>query len=427
MADLNVNRNRIFAENKSVSNNSYRTGMNNNDLIIGPSGAGKTTGYVIPNINQHYGSYIVADTKGNLAAKLEPSLRKAGYRVNTLNFVDMERSCRYNPLDFIRSEGGILNEQDIVKIASMMAPIRSQVDPFWDEATQQFLMALIAFVMEDFPKEEQNLVTVTKLLKLIDEKNIEKLICSLEIRKPDSFAVKIFRSLIHGTKADKTWSCIMLELSRHLRLFDLKSAEKMSRNTQRKFDFENISSEPNVLFVNVSDTDRSMDTLINLFYYQAFQQLCAVADKNPDSRLKIPVQIILDDFATNVFIPNFDKTISVIRSRGISASLIIQSVSQLTTLYGASAASTILNNCDHTLYLGGQDLDTAALISARVDKTRETVLAMPRDKAYFIERGGECCLVNKMNPFRGKFPADAVRTPEIQNDEEEFSEVIENR
>lgn len=406
MIDMNLNANRLFATDVSVSNNSFQTGLNNNDLIIGPSGSGKTTGYVIPNINQHYGSYIVADTKGNLAKKLEPSLRKAGYRVYTLDFVDMDRSCRYNPMDYIRNEHGRVNEQDIIRIATLLSPVRSTKDPFWEEMAQQFLMGLIALVMEDFPKNEQNIVTVSKLFKMMDAENITKMISSLEVRKPDCFASKVFRSVVRGSGAWTTWDCIMLMLSRSLRLFDMKSFEKMSCNVQRKFDFERISNEPSVLFVNVSDTDRSMDSLVNLFYYQAFQQLCAIADKKPDSRLNIPVQFILDDFATNCVIPDFDKTISVIRSRGISASLIIQSITQLTTLYGPSAASTILNNCDHTLYLGGQDLETAHLIAARINKCPETVLALPQDKAYFIERGGRCGMVDKINPFIDKLADD---------------------
>lgn len=396
MTKFNKNNNRLFAVNKSISNDTHRTGLNNNDLIIGPSGAGKTTGYVIPNINQHYGSYIIADTKGNLAAKLAPSLRSAGYRVNVLNFVDLDKSCRYNPLDYVRRNGKTYNEQDVLKIASILSPVTTKTDPFWDESAQQILASLIGYVLEAFPKEEQNLVTVSKMFKLVNETNAEKLFTALELENPDSFAVRIFKSYFHGIKADKTWSCIMLFLSKTLRLFDLEGLSKISHNTQRKFSFENIGSEPNVLFVNVSDTDRSMDALVNVFYYQAFQQLCAAADKNPDCRLKIPVQIILDDFATNVFIPDFDKTISVIRSRDISASLIIQSVSQLNSLYGESAAKTIINNCDHVLYLGGQDLGTADLISSRVNKSRETVLSMPLNKAFLLERGGKSELVDKL-------------------------------
>lgn len=412
MIEFNLNNDRVFAVNRRVSNNSYATGLNNNDLIIGPSGAGKTTGYVIPNINQHYGSYIIADTKGNLARKLTPSLLRAGYHVCTLDFVDPGNSCRYNPLDFVRRNGKGYNEQDVIRIASMLSPVKTLNDPFWDKAAQQVLTALICFVIETFPENEQNLMTVSRLFKMINDSNIEKLFRSREVEDPESTAVSVFKSLIHGAQAEKTWSCIMLFVSNALNLFGMKGVGSMFSNTGSRFSYEQLGSEPCVLFVNVSDTDRSMDPLVNLFYYQTFQQLCLAADASPDSRLKVPVQIILDDFATNVYIPDFDKTISVIRSRNISASLIIQSVSQLYSLYGESAAKTILNNCDHILYLGGQDMDTADLISARANKSRETVLSMPLDKAYLMERGGKSELVDKIRVYTGQPSAGCERTRE---------------
>ena len=399
MNKFNTNNQRVFAKGISVSNNSRQTGLNNNDLIIGPSGAGKTTGYVIPNINQHYGSYIIADTKGNLARTLTPSLEEAGYNVQTLDFVNLKQSCRFNPLDYIRWDGKTYNEQDVIKIASVLCPVKSQKDPFWEETAQMVIASLICFVLEAFPRKEQDLVTVSKLFKLMNDKNMEKLFLSLELKNPNSLAVKLFKSYSHGANSEKTWSCILMFLSRALRIFELNGAEKISRDEVNTFSFEEIGTKPSALFVNVSDTDRSMDALANVFYYQAFQQLCSIADRNADSRLKVPVQIILDDFATNVFIPDFDKTISVIRSREISACLIIQSISQLFSLYDKNAGNTILNNCDHILYLGGQDLDTADLISARVNLSRETVLSMPINKAYFLERGSKCSLVDKIRPF----------------------------
>lgn len=394
----NIDNNlRLFARGKTVSNNSYATGLNNNDLIIGPSGGGKTTGYVIPNINQHYGSYIVADTKGNLCKKLSPSLKASGYKVMTLDLVNPEYSCGYNPLDFIRRTKNGYSQNDVIRIASILSPVGRSKDPFWEESAQSLLSALIAYVVEAFPRNKQNLVSVNKLFKMMRNPNFGKLFDELEIENPNSFAVEKYRSVSMGTKAETTWSCILQFISRSLRTFDLPTIEDMSTNGN-KVDFRQISSEPTVLFVNVSDTERSMDPLANVFYTQMFQQLCNIADSNKNSRLDIPVRIILDDFATNVFIPDFDKIISVIRSREISASLIIQSISQLTSLYGESAALTIINNCDHTLYLGGQDLGTADLIASRVNKSRETILSMSREKAYFIERGGECELVDKILP-----------------------------
>ena len=153
------------------------------------------------------------------------------------------------------------------------------------------------------------------------------------------------------------------------------------------------------LFVNVSDMDRSFDRLVNVFYTQAIQQLCREADRNPDGRLKVPVRIILDDFATNVVIPDFDKIILVIRSRELSVSVILQSISQLETLYTPAQAMTILNGCDHMLYLGGQDVDTADYISIKANKPIENILNMGLGDAYLFERGAKPRKVEKLFEF----------------------------
>ena len=154
-----------------------------------------------------------------------------------------------------------------------------------------------------------------------------------------------------------------------------------------------------VLFINVSDTDRTFDRIINAFYSQALDMLCKMADANPDSRLKVPVRIIMDDFAANTCIPHFDKTISVIRSRDISVSIILQSLTQLESMYTYAEAATIINNCDHMLYLGGQDLRTVEYIGTRANKTPESILSMQLDKAYLFTRGQQAKLVEKVNPF----------------------------
>lgn len=406
--ELNTANERILAEGRTVSNDSFRTGLNNNDLIIGPSGGGKTTGYVIPNINQHYGSYIVADTKGNLCRKLERSLRQAGYRVNTLDLVDLERSCRYNPLDFITRNGKSYSELDVTRLAAILSPVQIKTDPFWELTAQTVLAALIAFTLETMPRQEQDLITVNKLSKLMNSPNFGKLFTKLEIQNPDSFAVKKFQSFKEVIHVDKTWGCIEQFVSKALSIFDLKAFKKMFRGNQRKVNFESIASEPNVLFINISDTERSLDPMTNIFYSQMFQQLCQIADKSPDSRLKVPVQVILDDFATNAYIPHFDKLISVVRSRNISACPVIQSLSQLETLYGVSASKTIINNCDHILYLGGSDVETADFISSHTDKSRETVMYMPLDKAYLIERGKKGELVDKIRPFASETRAESL-------------------
>lgn len=154
-----------------------------------------------------------------------------------------------------------------------------------------------------------------------------------------------------------------------------------------------------MLFLNVSDTDRTFDHLVNVFYTQALQLLCSEADAAPDGRLKVPVRIIMDDFAASARIPDFDKVISVIRSREISVSLILQSMTQLESMYSHAEATTIVNNCDHLIYLGSQDLETAQFIGCRAYKTPESVLCMPRDKAILMTNGEKAVFVDKIKPY----------------------------
>lgn len=160
-----------------------------------------------------------------------------------------------------------------------------------------------------------------------------------------------------------------------------------------------LGQRKTVLFLNVNDTDRTFDQLVHIFYAQALQILCSEADSNPGGRLKVPVRLIMDDFASSAVIPDFDKIISVIRSRDIYVSLIIQSLSQLESMYSPAVSRTIINNCDHILYLGSQDMETAQYIAARAARTPESVLSMPRDKAYLITAGEKARLVDKITPY----------------------------
>ena len=156
---------------------------------------------------------------------------------------------------------------------------------------------------------------------------------------------------------------------------------------EEKIDFRTFGTEKTALFLTISDTDRSLDKLADAFMTQALQQLCLCADMSPCHRLDIPVRLYLDDFANTIYIPDFDKIISVIRSREISVSVMLQSITQLITLYGESCANTIINNCDKLLYLGGQDLTTAGMIAEKANKTKDSILSMDLDDAYLFVRG----------------------------------------
>lgn len=390
---------RILAQNITVSNNTKETGLNNNDLIIGSSGAGKTGGYVIPNIQNMTGSLVVSDTKGNLCRKFTEDLKSRGYDVYTLNLVDSLHSCGYNPLDGIRRYAdGSYREQDVLTLAYTIMPSLDAREPFWEKAAASYLAFLIAYALEVLPREEQNLCSVCELHRAyIQPKGDLSFIRWIDAH-PRNFSSKKYFEMHSSMNAEKMWSSINEFANRALEPYDFREARYIFENTDC-FDIRSLGQRKTVLFLNVSDTDRTFDNIVNVFYTQALQVLCSEADKNPDGRLEVPVRIIMDDFATSARIPDFDKIISVIRSREISVSLILQSMTQLESMYGHAAATTIVNNCDHLLYLGCQDQSTAEFIGCRAYKTPETVLCMPRDKAYLLTSGQKAQLVDKFKPY----------------------------
>ena len=190
----------------------------------------------------------------------------------------------------------------------------------------------------------------------------------------------------------------MLALTRALEPFEFEEA-KYIFSGKDCFDIRSLGREKTVLFLNVSDTDRTFDQLVNIFYTQALQILCTEADSLPGGKLNVPVRIIMDDFAASASIPDFDKIISVIRSRDISVSLILQSMTQLESMFSHAQALTIINNCDHLLYLGSQDLETANFIGFHANKSPENVLCLPRDQAILLTNGERARIVNKICPY----------------------------
>ena len=383
------NSTRILAKDVYIDNNTRVTGNNNNDLIIGPSGAGKTRGYVIPNILQAEGSLVVTDTKGNLCRQFQPYLESRGYQVIELNFARMDRNTwGYNPLAAIRYDRrrGQYNEQDVIALSAVIAPVLTRDDPFWDQSAQIYLQALVGYVLECLPVQERNLSSVCRLSGLIGSITLDQLFRELSELKPDCFAVARYRSMMTTRSANRTDACIRAFLDRHLLPLSYDAVSRMFSN-QRQVSLDGIGMRKTAVFLTVSDTDRSSDPLVNLFYAQAFQKLVALADRSPGSRLPVPVRFILDDFATNTIIPNFDSLISVIRSRELSVSLVIQSLSQLESLYGRAKSQTIINNCDNWLYLGGLDLQTAQEMSVRMNRTVQSVLNMSHEDAVVLTRG----------------------------------------
>lgn len=390
---------RYLADGITISNDTRETGLNNNDMIIGSSGSGKTGGYVIPNIQKINGSMVVSDTKGSLCRMFNEELIKKGYSVYTLDFVDPERSCGYDPIKGIRRyKNGKYREQDVLTLANTIMPTLDKHDPFWEKSAAGYIAFIIAYCLEVLDPEEQNMISVCKLHQAFIKPGGELSFMQWAEKNPDTFAARKFFQIRSGSNADKTWSCIIEFVNRALEPFEFEEARHIFANKDC-FDIRCLGRKKTVLFLNVSDTDRTFDQLVNVFYTQALHLLCSEADSSPNGKLKVPVRIIMDDFAASARVPDFDKVISVIRSREISVSLILQSMTQLESMYSKAESLTIINNCDHLLYLGSQDLETANYIGYRAFKTPETILCLPRDQAVLLTNGEKAVFVRKIRPY----------------------------
>lgn len=389
---------RTLAYGVEVSNDTRISGCNNNDIICGNSGSGKTGGYVIPNIQNIDGSLVVSDTKGQLERRFKGELKAKGYKVYTLDLVNPMKSCGYNPLAFIRRySDGSYREQDILSLARMINPERDK-EPIWDLSAASYTAFLISYCLETEPEENRNLIRLSELHRQFSQPDGDIQFLRWIDEHRDSFAAKKFKEIMANRAADKMFASILGFVNVNLEPYSFKEAQYIFAN-KKSFDIKELGRRKTVLFLNVSDTDRTFDQLVNIFYAQTLNILCTEADARKDGRLKVPVRIIMDDFAASATIPNFDKIISVIRSRDIYVSLIIQSLSQLESMYTHAESRTIINNCDHILYLGSQDMETANYIASRANKTPEQVIAMPRDKVYLITSGEKARLVDKIIPY----------------------------
>ena len=378
----------ILGKDVSYSLDSYETKLNNNVLVVGASGAGKTRSIVTPNLLMATGSYIISDPKGNLYDKYGKYMESKGYIVKKLDFTDPESSAHYNFFKYIREP------RDIVKVAHMLIYQRKNgrsYDPFWDEAAQLLLQAMIAYLKEGAKESECTLHNILTLISMIniDENDVcsetpfDLMMKHHRNRNEDSYACRYYD--MFRSAASRTLRSIIISTNARLGLFDMPETNEMMAYDD--IDISSIGLKKTALFVVVSDTDRSMDGLVNIFFTQAMNELCRVADKECiDNRLPVPVRFIMDDFATNCRIDEFPRMIASIRSRGISTMLMIQSEAQLKEGYEEDD-KTIIANCDTYVYLGGNDLDTAKKVAERCDIPAKKVLNMPVGTGWLFRRG----------------------------------------
>lgn len=380
----------ILGQNQYYSLDCYKTQLNNNVLVVGTSGAGKTRSIVTPNLLQATGSYVVSDPKGTLYTKYKSRLENEGYVVKKLDFTEPEKSAHYNFFKYIR------NTQDIVKISHMLIYQKKSgghMDPFWDEAAQLLIQAMIAYLREATPVKDHNLASIQRLVSMCQLEGdmdfgktpLDEMIMSHGKKNPESYALSAYTKF--RVAASKTLRSILITVNARLGSYDTPELGMMMKKDD--IDITSIGQRKTALFVVVSDTDRSLDGLVNIFFSQAMNELCRYADKEcEDGRLPIPVRFILDDFATNCKIEEFPRMVASIRSRGISTMLLIQSEAQLKEGYGADD-KTIIGNCDTYVYLGGNDVDTAKSVAERCDVPLRKILNMPVGTNWIFRRGQE--------------------------------------
>ena len=385
----------VLGEDLYYSLDCHETGLNNNVLIVGASGSGKTRGYVVPNLLEASGSYIVSDPKGNLYQMYGEYLKNQGYEVCKVDFTEPEKSAHYNFFNYIRKT------QDINKMAHMLVATDKKaykLDPFWDSSSELLLEAFIAYVLEKNDKRKQNLSSVLELTDkmMMDDFSdystplMDQIIKNHGRKHPGSYAVKQYNRF--RVASNNTLRSIVITLNSKIAHFDTPELQKMMEYDD--IDIGSTGKRKRAVFVVVSDNDRSMDALANLFFTQAMNELCYIADKQCQNQtLPVPTRFIMDDFATNCKIEDFPRMISSIRSRGISAMIMIQSEGQLAEGYG-NDKQTIIGNCDSYVYLGGNDIDTAEMVSRRCDIPLKKILNMPVGTNWVFRRG--------QNPINGR-------------------------
>ena len=333
---------------------------NKNVLVIGGSGSGKTRFYVKPNLMQMHSSYVVTDPKGTVLVECGKMLVKNHYRVKVLNTINFAKSMHYNPFAYIRSEKDILKLVNTI-IVNTKGEGQQAGEDFWVKAEKLYYTALIAYIWYEAPEEEQNFSMLINLIDASeareDDENfknaVDLLFEELEQKNPNHFAVRQYKK--YKLAAGKTAKSILISCGARLAPFDIKELRDLTSYDELELD--TLGEKKTALFVIISDTDATFNFLVSIMYTQLFNLLCDKADDVYNGRLPIHVRCLLDEFANIGQIPNFEKLIATIRSREISASIILQSKSQLKAIY-KDHADTIEGNCDTTLFLGGKEKTT---------------------------------------------------------------------
>ncbi|HEP2770452.1 VirD4-like conjugal transfer protein, CD1115 family [Streptococcus pyogenes] len=343
---------------------------NKNVLVIGGSGSGKTRFYVKPNLMQMHSSYCVTDPKGTIVIECGKMLEDNGYEIKILNTINFKKSMKYNPFAYLRSEKDILKLVQTI-IANTKGEGEKAGEDFWVKAEKLYYTALIGYIFYEAPREEKNFATLLDMIDASEVREddetymnpIDRLFEALEKKGPTHFAVKQYKK--YKLAAGKTAKSILISCGARLAPFDIQELRDLMKEDELELD--TLGDRKTALFVIISDTDDTFNFVVSIMYSQLFNLLCDKADDEYGGRLPVHVRCLLDEFANIGLIPKFEKLIATIRSREISASIILQAQSQLKAIYKDNA-DTIVGNCDSTLFLGGKEKTTLKELSETLGK-----------------------------------------------------------
>ena len=366
----NFSSNKIMTKNVRISYDSRKHRRNLLTMVVGGSGAGKTRFYAKPNLMQANTSFVILDPKGENLRDTGHLLEAKGYEVRVLDLINMEKSYCYNPFVYLKDDNDV--QRLVTNLFKATTPKGSQSnDPFWDTAASMLLLALIFYLKYEAPEDEQNFPMVMELLRAGEvsedddeyQSPLDELFERLEMREPEHIAVKYYRDYHSGNA--KTLKSIQITLAARLEKFNLTSLAALTATDD--LDLPSLGERKVALFALIPDNDTSYNFLVSILYTQLFQQLFYLADHRYGGSLPVHVHFLMDEFA-NVSLPDdFDKILSVMRSREVSVSIILQNMAQLKALFEKQWES-IVGNCDEFLYLGGNEQGTHKYVSELLGK-----------------------------------------------------------
>lgn len=372
--DEKFENNILLTNTESLTMNSRpknpKFARNKNVLVVGGSGSGKTRFFLKPNLMQMHSSYVVTDPKGTIVLECGKMLEDNGYEIKILNTINFKKSMKYNPFAYIRSEKDILKLVQTI-IANTKGEGEKAGEDFWVKAEKLYYTALIGYIFYEAPREEKNFATLLDMIDASEVREddetymnpIDRLFEALEKKEPTHFAVKQYKK--YKLAAGKTAKSILISCGARLAPFDIQELRDLMKEDELELD--TLGDRKTALFVIISDTDDTFNFVVSIMYSQLFNLLCDKADDVYGGRLPVHVRCLLDEFANIGLIPKFEKLIATIRSREISASIILQAQSQLKAIYKDNA-DTIVGNCDSTLFLGGKEKTTLKELSETLGK-----------------------------------------------------------